>query len=351
MRIHIAQKGETLWTIAKKYGVNFEELKNMNAQLSNPNMIMPGMKIKIPGTGATVKKEMPTQYTAPKEAPKAVMPAKQKEMPKAPAQPKAQQPVQQPPKEIIKEVKKEVPYPIFQPVMPQMPEIDINNYYTMHMNQMQAQVQQAAQEPKEIPVEESPIQEMPVMPAQQMPVAYAPPVPYCYPIMPVCDPCYPYPTHGYMHQPMMPQVQGAMMQPMPMMHQPQPMPMMQQPQVLPGSVTPGYDQDYFGDESDQMEMHYNPYGVGGESLPHIPMTQTPYPQVAPMTGQGDCGCGHSQPATGYYHPGFMQPPMPHYGAWPTGVGQMPYGHVGDFGTNPYAMPHRHVEEEDESTNE
>ena len=51
MKIHIDQKGDTLWKIAQKYGVQFEELKQINSQLSNPDMIMPGMKIKVPGTG------------------------------------------------------------------------------------------------------------------------------------------------------------------------------------------------------------------------------------------------------------------------------------------------------------
>ncbi|WP_071460253.1 SafA/ExsA family spore coat assembly protein [Bacillus massilinigeriensis] len=59
MKIHIVQKGDTLWKIAKKYGVNFEELKQMNTQLSNPDMIMPGMKIKVPAAGGSVKKEAP----------------------------------------------------------------------------------------------------------------------------------------------------------------------------------------------------------------------------------------------------------------------------------------------------
>ena len=59
MKIHIVQKGDTLWKIAKKYGVNFEELKKMNSQLSNPDMIMPGMKVKVPTSGGTIKKEAP----------------------------------------------------------------------------------------------------------------------------------------------------------------------------------------------------------------------------------------------------------------------------------------------------
>ena len=60
VKIHIVQKGDTLWKIAKKYGVNFEELKMLNSQLSNPDMIMPGMKIKVPTSGGNIKKETQT---------------------------------------------------------------------------------------------------------------------------------------------------------------------------------------------------------------------------------------------------------------------------------------------------
>ncbi|MEH6936633.1 SafA/ExsA family spore coat assembly protein, partial [Bacillus sp. JJ664] len=48
MRIHIVQKGDTLWSIAQKYNIDYEELVKLNAQLSNPEMIYPGMKIKVP---------------------------------------------------------------------------------------------------------------------------------------------------------------------------------------------------------------------------------------------------------------------------------------------------------------
>lgn len=134
MKIHIVQKGDTLWNIAKKYGVNFEELKKMNAQLSNPEMIMPGMKIKVPTTGGTIKKEMvspvkemPKAEQPYKEQPKAVHPYKEKPTPTLPVQ-----------KEIIKEVPIEKKETIYTPIMPQpvIPEIDINNYYTMNMSQM-----------------------------------------------------------------------------------------------------------------------------------------------------------------------------------------------------------------------
>lgn len=42
------KKGDTLRNIANTYDVEFEELKKMNAHLAHPDMIMPGMKIRIP---------------------------------------------------------------------------------------------------------------------------------------------------------------------------------------------------------------------------------------------------------------------------------------------------------------
>ncbi len=63
MKIHIVQKGDTLWKIAQKYGVDFEQLKKINGHVSDPDMIMPGMKIKVPTAGVPVKKE--TKWQAP----------------------------------------------------------------------------------------------------------------------------------------------------------------------------------------------------------------------------------------------------------------------------------------------
>ena len=56
MKIHIVQKGDTLWKIAKKYGVDFDTLKT-NTQLSNPDLIMPGMKIKVPSKSVHMKQQ------------------------------------------------------------------------------------------------------------------------------------------------------------------------------------------------------------------------------------------------------------------------------------------------------
>lgn len=58
MRVHIVQKGDTLWKIAKQYGIGFEELKRLNAQLANPDYIVPGMEIFLPETGEMVGKEV-----------------------------------------------------------------------------------------------------------------------------------------------------------------------------------------------------------------------------------------------------------------------------------------------------
>ncbi|MBA2873636.1 SafA/ExsA family spore coat assembly protein [Thermaerobacillus caldiproteolyticus] len=74
MKIHIVQKGDTLWKIAQKYGVDFEQLKKMNGHLSNPDMIMPGMKIKVPTAGVPVKKEMQKKETKINIAPKKEVP-------------------------------------------------------------------------------------------------------------------------------------------------------------------------------------------------------------------------------------------------------------------------------------
>ncbi|HLR11550.1 MAG TPA: SafA/ExsA family spore coat assembly protein, partial [Sporosarcina sp.] len=48
MTVHIVQKGDTLWKIAKEHNVSFEQLKKMNAHLANPEYIVPGMKVNVP---------------------------------------------------------------------------------------------------------------------------------------------------------------------------------------------------------------------------------------------------------------------------------------------------------------
>jgi morphogenetic protein associated with SpoVID len=204
VKIHIVQKGDTLWKIAKKYGVNFEELKKMNSQLSNPDMIMPGMKVKVPTTGGMIKKEAPmgtkpgttVNLGVKKEMPIVEHPfAKEKPMP-------VPMPVVEAPKKevpIIKEAPK-VPYTPKMPLQV-VPEIDINNYYTMNMQNMTVQQPQLPPKPanilpeiKEVPKKEmpvvvpppmvkQPVMEQPVMkqPVMEQPVSQD----YCVPVTPV----------------------------------------------------------------------------------------------------------------------------------------------------------------------
>src|SRR5690606_22581644 len=44
--IHVVQKGETLWTIARRYGLSVDELVRLN-ELSDPNRIVVGQKLVI----------------------------------------------------------------------------------------------------------------------------------------------------------------------------------------------------------------------------------------------------------------------------------------------------------------
>nr|WP_199880599.1 SafA/ExsA family spore coat assembly protein [Bacillus massiliglaciei] len=234
MKIHIVQKGDTLWKLSKKYGVSFEELKKINSQLSNPDMMMPGMKIKIPGTSGTVKKQtgQPQVHYSAKEHP--VQPQQQpmaKEVPMAPppqqkpaAQPypiAKEMPIQQPKEKVVikeKPIVKEVPKPV-------LPEVDINNYYMVNMANMSV-----AQTPKEQPkIPEPPKAEAVQQPPAAKPVPLPMPIsqePDCIPVTPImpgsgfkCPPP-PWacagPAHGsFPSAPMpQPQVQGMFSPPM-----------------------------------------------------------------------------------------------------------------------------------------
>ncbi|GAK11300.1 SafA/ExsA family spore coat assembly protein [Geomicrobium sp. JCM 19039] len=113
MKIHIVQKGDTLWNLAKKYDVGFEELKAANTQLANPDMVMPGMKIKIPGKGVQAKKEVQSKAGPAKDYTKKEQPVAKEQ----PAQPKKEAPAVKPPpmKKSVMEVPKKEPTAYKQP--------------------------------------------------------------------------------------------------------------------------------------------------------------------------------------------------------------------------------------------
>jgi morphogenetic protein associated with SpoVID len=136
LKIHIVQKGDTLWKIAKKYGVDFEELKSMNTQLSNPDLIMPGMKIKVPSGNVAVKKEAPM-----------TMPAQKKEAPMKKEMPMAEHPFAKEKPKAVLGVEDTMPKDTEKPSKPYIPPVpnvqhpvytgmDVNNYYTVNMAMM-----------------------------------------------------------------------------------------------------------------------------------------------------------------------------------------------------------------------
>jgi spore coat assembly protein SafA len=49
LKIHIVQSGDSMWKIAKNYGVELDKLIQANPEIKDPNKISPGDKINIPG--------------------------------------------------------------------------------------------------------------------------------------------------------------------------------------------------------------------------------------------------------------------------------------------------------------
>nr|WP_325211343.1 SafA/ExsA family spore coat assembly protein [uncultured Oscillibacter sp.] len=47
-RVHTVRKGDTLWALAREYGVELTALIRANPQIKNPNLIYPGEAVKVP---------------------------------------------------------------------------------------------------------------------------------------------------------------------------------------------------------------------------------------------------------------------------------------------------------------
>ena len=47
-KVHTVGQGDTLWAVAKRYGVGLADLIRANPQIKNPNLIYPGEAVKVP---------------------------------------------------------------------------------------------------------------------------------------------------------------------------------------------------------------------------------------------------------------------------------------------------------------
>ena len=54
MKIHIVKQGDTLYALSQKYGVPMQKIMEANPQISNPEMLEVGGKVKIPSTPVSV---------------------------------------------------------------------------------------------------------------------------------------------------------------------------------------------------------------------------------------------------------------------------------------------------------
>lgn len=196
VRVHIVQKGDTLWKIAKQYTIGFDELKRLNAHLANPDYIVPGMEIYLPALPAKKEevKEQPIQQQpapapSPKEqispAPMPSMPSWQGDLYLQPQMP---------------------PQPQFMPMqMPQWQHTHVHFEPTIEQTMMPM--------PQQLPMPQMPPQQMP-----QMQPMYMPPMPPQY--MPQMMPMPP--QQMSIHQVPCQQMHHPMPQQLPM---PQQMPM------------------------------------------------------------------------------------------------------------------------------
>ncbi len=278
MKIHIVKKGDTLWNIAKMYGVDFEEIKQMNAHLAEPDMIMPGMKIRIP----VHQKEMHKAKKEHKSVKKEKMPTTQKEekhvkeIQKEPVKqevPKQTKPIEQIKEDDEKHLKPVKPVVPFEqqkspslhmqpmPTMPKMPEYP-------HISPVQEEKVEKKEKKKE--TKEMKTKEAPSHVKQHEPKGHSIPLTsygcHCY-----CGLCTPMHFGESYVSPMMNQQQHHMhvMPAQPYSYQMMPSMHMQQP--VGQSM---YDQTY--------RFAYQPQPYQMQAMPQMPPMQMPFMQEQEM---------------------------------------------------------------------
>ncbi|SFA69051.1 morphogenetic protein associated with SpoVID [Lentibacillus halodurans] len=295
MKIHVVQKGDTLWEIAQQYGADFEQVKQLNPQLSSPDMILPGMKIKIPATSKPVKKEEAQQQEIQKEMQKPAAEKPYKDTSPKPMPVVKEDDVKQP-----KEIKPQMP---MQPKMPSV-EQEMNHYYTtINLPQIPKYTQPEdessekqkemhyQQHPKEVHYQPHPKEmhyqphPMPVMPLQHHMPCPPQPMPQVSPYAMGKKDCGcggPKPMQMPVYQPMM----QMPMHHQQMMHQP----MHQQPMNFHHYPYDGNMMESVESSSYNMELPQKPMMKGSGSYPQPQAPNTMgiqqgfhYPQMPPTT--------------------------------------------------------------------
>lgn len=62
MKIHIVKQGDSLYALSQKYGVPLQKLIEANPQISNPNVLAVGDKVKIPTAPVSVPENSEVYY-------------------------------------------------------------------------------------------------------------------------------------------------------------------------------------------------------------------------------------------------------------------------------------------------
>ncbi len=230
MNVHIVVKGDTLWKIARQYGISFDELKKVNAHLANPDYIVPGMKIFLPDGGKGTKphgKQPPKDKVPHHEKPHYEKPQHEKPPQEKPhsEKPVMPQPKPQPP---VPPVPKPQPVPPAPKPLPPKPEVKpVPKPEVKPAPQPKPQPPVPKPQP-ERPKPEKPVCEMPPAPPQLPPM---PQPPIVQPMM-IGIPCgwmpiYDADCHPHAHQYYPPAAQPLPQQPQ------QPVPYPSVPPTLP----------------------------------------------------------------------------------------------------------------------
>lgn len=313
MDVHIVVKGDTLWKIARQYGISFEELKRVNAHLANPDYIVPGMKIFLP---AKKKEHMPSMK-GPDKKPQQGKETQPVKPSKPPTQKKPESGVQTKPTKPTKPMQPIPLPPLGETVKPQ-PKPPVPPKPTPPV----MKPQQPEQKP---PAEQAPTPPAPQLPPMAMPQFYPPVMPMPMPIpcgwMPIFDAdCYPMVHHQGMTQPL----------PLPTPELPS-MPMQPTPPAHMGTKPPAIDMIESSHEYDWEESPIYP-GMGTGTPPSYPtsgwemMESSHLPHIPQMPHmESSHHMVHCPPEQGYMpqmlapgqqHPYGMMQPQQYYHCQP-----------------------------------